>query len=295
MHQIATCPICKSNTFSGFLICKDHTVSHETFNLVKCKTCGFVLTNPRPENSQLSKYYESSDYISHSNTSSSLFDKVYQISRHLTLSWKISLITKYLRKDSTIPSVLDYGCGTGEFLSVCCYKRFATAGVEPSQTARSQAASRTNSDIASDVSQISDTFDVITLWHVLEHIHDLNEKISVLKSLLKKNGTMFIAVPNHNSRDAKYYGHLWAGYDVPRHLWHFNVQSMTLLLKNHGLKVEAVVPMKLDAFYVSMLSEKYKAGKQSLTTMILGAWNGLKSNLAARNKNYSSQIFVVRK
>jgi cyclopropane fatty-acyl-phospholipid synthase-like methyltransferase len=207
----------------------------------------------------------------------------------------MSLVSKHLRRESAVPSLLDYGCGTGEFLNASRQKGFSIAGVEPSAIARNQATSKTKTEIASDVYQIKDTFDAITLWHVLEHVGDLNEKISSLKLLLKKNGTMFIAVPNHNSRDAKYYQHLWAGYDVPRHLWHFNAQSMTQLLTNHGMKVETIIPMKLDSFYVSMLSEKYKAEKQSALTMMRGAWNGLLSNLSARNKNYSSQIFVVRK
>lgn len=253
-----------------------------------------LITSPRPPSKDLGKYYESDNYISHSNSSKSIFDKVYHISRHLALKWKLSIINTN-STTSTKKTILDYGCGTGEFLNACAANGFEIAGVEPSAAARKQATSKTKIEITDDLKKIESSFDVITLWHVLEHVEDLNEKISQLKSMLSKSGTMFIAVPNHQSTDAKHYRELWAGYDVPRHLWHFNERSMTTLLQNHGLTLHKIIPMKLDAFYVSMLSEKYRTGKQSLSTMIAGFWNGLKSNLSAGKNNYSSQIFVIRK
>jgi 2-polyprenyl-3-methyl-5-hydroxy-6-metoxy-1,4-benzoquinol methylase len=171
---------------------------------------------------------------------------------------------------------------------------FNIAGVEPSAIARANAEKITSTPIVSDVNQIQNTFDVITLWHVLEHVSDLNETIIKLRTHLKKDGTILIAVPNHKSHDAQTYGMTWAGYDVPRHLWHFDQNTMRKLLNNHRLKIIDTIPMKLDAFYVSMLSEKYISNGQSILTFTKGLLNGLVSNLKAKNNNYSSIIYIAR-
>lgn len=291
--EINQCPVCEGKTFTPYLRCVDHTVSHETFQLVQCRTCEFILTSPHPDNGSLSKYYLSDEYISHSNRSATLIDKVYQFSRNISLRWKINLVRCDSRETKRI---LDFGCGTGEFLNAAKTNGFKVSGVEPSDIARSQASKLTNERIRESIDEVEDVFDVITLWHVIEHVPDLNALIEKLKSRLAKNGTMFIAVPNHLSLDAKLYKELWAGYDVPRHLWHFSRSTMTKLLTKHSLKVESVIPMKLDSFYVSMLSEKYIRKRNSIPGLIKAFFTGLKSNFnGERTREYSSLIYVVKK
>jgi len=295
--KITHCPICEGKTFTPYLSCTDYTVSHETFHLVKCETCQFIITSPRPDNEELSKYYLSDEYISHSNTSTSLIDKIYQISRNFSLQWKVDLIkSTSASRETTAKKILDFGCGTGEFLKEAKKNGYSITGVEPSDIARAQATELTEEKIHESISDAEGPFDFITLWHVLEHVPDLNDLLLKLSRLLTKNGTMFIAVPNHQSLDAKLYDELWAGYDVPRHLWHFSRQTMTRLLTKHSLTLERIIPMKLDAFYVSMLSEKYSRKKNSLPGLFTAFINGLKSNLAgAKTKDYSSLIYVVKK
>jgi 2-polyprenyl-3-methyl-5-hydroxy-6-metoxy-1,4-benzoquinol methylase len=293
MYSVSSCPVCSSGSFQTFGEAKDYTVSHETFHLQKCVDCDFLFTSPRPEDSALGNYYISNEYVSHTAKATTLFDKLYETSRELALRWKLTLVKKYILTASQ-PTVLDYGCGTGFFLKKFKENGFNIAGVEPSSIAKKAAEENTGIKIYKSIDDISGNFDVITLWHVLEHVANLNELITELKKRLNEKGTLFIAVPNYKSNDATHYGMQWAGYDVPRHLWHFEQKTMTQLLSQHKLHVVEEIPMKLDAIYVSMLSEKYKSGKQSLLSFTKGLLKGLVSNLKANNKNYSSIIYIVR-
>ncbi|MGC1241168.1 MAG: class I SAM-dependent methyltransferase [Chryseosolibacter sp.] len=295
MDHLKACPVCQGTDFSHFISCKDYTVSKETFHLEQCSTCGFVMTNPKPSDAELPRYYQSDAYISHSNKSSNIIDQIYKISRTYTLQWKYRLIQQLSL--NTPNSILDYGCGTGAFLKECKKNGINVTGVEPSEVAREQARKNTQSLIVPDISEIANQYDAITLWHVLEHVSNLNETLTLLKSHLAENGTMFIAVPNLKSADANKYGKFWAAYDVPRHLWHFTANTMERLLNNHHLKLINVVPMKLDAYYVSLLSEKYRSdGKGAVAGMIKAALQGWKSNSLAKNtREYSSLIYIARK
>jgi len=292
LESVNYCPICKGNHFTLFNRCIDHTTSGETFSIYQCSTCNFLITSPRPDANSIGKYYQSENYISHTNSSKSVIDKIYKSVRSITLQWKLNLIQKH-QKSGTI---LDYGCGTGEFLNTCKTASWKCFGVEPSAEARQKAEHLTNLKLSQSLSEIaSNKFDVITLWHVLEHIEDLNEKLSELKNHLAQDGTIFIAVPNYESLDGKLYQSHWAGYDVPRHLWHFSQTTMGKLLSNHGLKLKEVVPMKQDSFYVSLLSEKYLHPNRNIVLTGLSALlAGLKSNHAARsNQNYSSLVYIA--
>jgi 2-polyprenyl-3-methyl-5-hydroxy-6-metoxy-1,4-benzoquinol methylase len=299
MISIHDCPACNATQLTPYITCVDHSVSHETFNIVKCPQCELLLTNPRPEQAQIGKYYQSPAYTSHIGTAKNTLDRIYLGARNITLKWKLSLLKKHTHL-TTQKSILDVGCGTGEFLKVAKLQGWKTAGVEPSSHARQQAHASISMDIKSSFSEISNRdakFDAITLWHVLEHIDDLNTTIEILKNLLTENGTIFIAVPNHNSWDAAHYKTYWAAYDVPRHLWHFNKKSMTIILGNHKLTISKIIPMWLDAFYVSLLSEKYRnKGRLTLKCATQAFINGFRSNYnAALNKEYSSLIYVVKK
>lgn len=290
MIKISNCPVCEKSEFTDFVNCLDYTVTKESFQLVRCNNCNFVLTNPQPEKESLGNYYISEDYISHSGKANSIIDRLYLFLRKKSLKWKLSLLP------NTKGKLLDYGCGTGEFLKTCQLNGWEIHGVEPSSLAREKAQKLTSAEIKLDLQESTEKFDVISLWHVLEHVVDLNKKINQLSNNLKPQGQIFIAVPNHKSYDAKYYRNFWAGYDAPRHLWHFNQSTMHEILKKNGLTIVETIPMKLDSFYVSMLSEKYKNKSHSLIQLIKAFYIGILSNWKARKENeYSSLIYVAQK
>lgn len=292
MHQIDNCPSCGQNHFSLFLTCKDYTVSKENFDIVVCSACGFKFTNPRPEDAELGKYYQSEDYISHSNTKKGLISKLYHRVRKITLQQKVELVSKYVSRGT----ILDYGCGTGAFLQACIENGWKGFGMEPDKTARQFAfESGLNVSESKEIleSKIADLrFNAITLWHVLEHVTDLDTTLAYFRKKLIREGVLIIAVPNHKSYDAAFYGEHWAAYDVPRHLYHFEPSTIESLLAKSGFKLEAMHPMKFDSFYVSMLSEKYRYGKINYLSAFI---KGLNSNLKAKGPgDYSSVIYVFR-
>lgn len=299
MIEINTCPICAGTSFSKLLTCQDHSISRENFSIIRCTNCELLITSPRPTTDQLHKYYESPAYTSHVGAAKTLFDRLYQTARNFTLRWKLSLIEQYSQTIES-KSLLDVGCGTGEFLKTAKHHGWHTTGMEPSEPARQQAHPSVTKDIRPSLNDIVNErkqFATITLWHVLEHVEDPTYTLQELKQLLLHNGTIFIAVPNHSSLDAKYYNHSWAGYDVPRHLWHFNKKSMTCLLDKNNLKLHTIIPMRLDAFYVSLLSEKYKnKGSLTITAVVKAFFTALKSNFQASDTHeYSSLIYVIKK
>ena len=293
METLTHCPICSGGTFSPFLECKDNTVSRETFQIVECNGCGFKFTNPRPEEKDLGRYYISEDYVSHSNTKKGLINSLYQVVRKYTLLKKLQLISKHFKTGS----VLDIGSGTGEFLNTMKQAKWATTGIEPSKDAREMAIKNFGLNIKDEeeIKQLpSESFDVLTMWHVLEHVPKLNERLEDLKRLLKTNGIIIIAVPNCNSLDSKKYKENWAAYDVPRHLYHFTPKDIEQLFLKQEMKVFKILPMVFDSFYVSLLSEKIISGKANF---LKAMWIGFRSNLSAAKtgKTYSSQIYLIKK
>lgn len=292
MLTIEKCLVCGSSSFEPFLVCKDYTVSQEKFNIASCKSCGFKFTNPRPNDSVLGNYYKAEEYVSHTNTKKGIVNKLYHAVRSYTLKKKIQLIDSYVSRGT----ILDYGCGTGMFLSACKKVGWEGFGMEPDDNAR-KIASEQGLNVFSDKGKIQTyitdkKFNVITLWHVLEHVTDMAETLSFFKTRLEKDGILIIAVPNHVSYDAEYYEEFWAAYDVPRHLHHFELKSMKALLENAGFKLQETKPMKFDSFYVSMLSEKYKTGTVNLFKAFMV---GLKSNIKSKDSNhYSSTIYIFK-
>ncbi|UXX80427.1 class I SAM-dependent methyltransferase [Reichenbachiella carrageenanivorans] len=259
---------------------------------MKCSNCGLLLTSPRPNKSSIGSYYQSEDYISHTNQANNLINKVYKLARNYTLRKKFKLINRLAPKKS----ILDYGCGTGHLLNyVQQHKDWKTIGVEPDEMARTIAIRDHHLNVVGSLEDLPEKkFGVITLWHVLEHVHDLNETIQSLRKHLSKKGRLVIAVPNHESLDQQIYKQYWAAYDVPRHLYHFNQLTIKELMKYNQFKLEEVLPMTLDAYYVSMLSEKHKFGKINYIKSIINGW---KSNTWAKNNNnnYSSLIYIFKK
>ena len=281
-----------------YITCTDHTVSNEKFDLLIDKEIDMLVTFPQPKEEELGGYYESEDYISHTDSNKSVFDKVYQIVKNYTIKRKLQLINSFKTEQKTI---LDIGCGTGDFLNICKLNGWETTGVEPNIHAHKLASKKLNIDpddnslfesVESLLNHSNSKFDVITMWHVLEHVPNLKEYISFLKKLLKPNGKILIAVPNYKSYDAAYYGKFWAAFDVPRHLWHFSQRSIQQLFLEFDMEVVKTLPMKFDSYYVSLLSEKYKSGSSNpLKAFYIGTISNFK---AATTKEYSSLIYILQ-
>ena len=272
-----------------FLTVKDYSVSKETFDLYYDETLDMLITHPQPSLENLGKYYESEDYISHTDNKRSLFEKLYHFIKSIALKNKLNLINSLQPQKGRI---LDIGAGTGEFLSVAKNDGWQTIGLEPSDRAKAIAKNKGVSFVENTSELENQSFDVISMWHVLEHVPDLDKQIKELKRLLKPTGTLIIAVPNFKSFDAKYYGKFWAAFDVPIHFWHFSKTAIKLLFEKEGMKLEKVLPMKFDSFYVSLLSEKYKSGKMNF---VKAFFRGLQSNWkASKHFEYSSHIYILK-
>jgi 2-polyprenyl-3-methyl-5-hydroxy-6-metoxy-1,4-benzoquinol methylase len=272
-----------------FLTVKDYSVSKEIFDLYYDEKLDMLITHPQPSLENLGKYYESVDYISHTDSKRSLFEKAYHFVKNIALKNKLNLINELQPSKGRI---LDIGAGTGDFLSVAKENGWQTIGIEPSEKAKGIAKNKGVSFVEQTSTLENYSFDVISMWHVLEHVPNLDNQIKELKRLLKPNGTLIIAVPNFKSFDAKHYGKFWAAYDVPIHFWHFSKKAIQQLFGNENMKLEKVLPMKFDSFYVSLLSEKYKTGKMNF---IKAFFIGLQSNWKAKEDfEYSSHIYILK-
>jgi len=269
---------------------KDYFLTKEPFSLVRNSQFGYLETFPQPLDN-LDDYYKSEEYISHTDGQKNLFEKVYQFFKYFNIRYKFSLLDS--PKKGT--KILDYGCGVGDFLAFAKKQKLEVLGIEPNENAREIAQHKLGENfiINENISNLNEQFDYITLWHVLEHIPNLEEFLKSLKDKIKDDGTILIAVPNYKSFDAQYYKKYWAAYDVPRHLWHFDPKSMEKLFDAYGMKIEKNYPLWFDSFYVSILSEKFKKNKLGIITAICVA---LISNfIGLFNGNTSSIVYKIKK
>lgn len=266
----------------------DFLVSKEKFTLDYDTTLDMLITTPQPKN--LAAYYEESTYISHQDESQNLIDKIYQTVKKYTLNKKVELINKHELETKTL---LDIGCGTGEFILNAKNNDWKTYGVEPGIAARKKGKNK-GLEVVENIENLSSKkYNIITLWHVLEHLPNLETHIEKIEKLLEIGGTLIIAVPNFKSYDAIYYKEYWAAFDVPRHLWHFSQKAISTLFNKKGLKVVNTTPMYFDSYYVSLLSEKYKNGKSNY---IKAFYRGWLSNYKARSSGeYSSLIYTLQR
>ena len=292
-ERLTKCPLCKSGHFNNYIVVKDHAVTQESFTLCKCEKCNFIFTNPRPDLNNIGKYYQSENYISHTDKGNSIINILYKLVRTYTLKVKINWINKYVKNKGRL---LDYGCGTGYFLNKASNNGWEAVGVEPNENASRIATENKKVKVYPSIAELDNEnkFDAITLFHVLEHVHDLRPTIELLLKKLKKRGTLFLAVPNNASFDAIQYKENWAALDVPRHLYHFTQETMAKLAEEYDLRLVDTVPMKFDSYYVSILSDKItNSGNNIIKSLI----SGYKSNKNAKNNNnnYSSLLFILRK
>ncbi|GAA0752896.1 class I SAM-dependent methyltransferase [Psychroflexus lacisalsi] len=263
---------------------RDEAFTKDEFNLIVDEN-GVLKTNPRPEN--LAEYYNFGDYISHQSNKRTFIHRIYNLVKRRMFKTKFNLLRDH---QSEIKTVLDFGCGTGDFVNYLKTKEIKAEGVEPNQTAF-QKAKNNKIEVHRDLETIDKEFDAITLFHVLEHVDDYNRTLKELISKLNSKGLLLIAVPNYKSYDANYYKEKWAAWDVPRHLWHFSRENIKVLAEKHNLESIKIRPMSFDAFYISMVSETYKGNSKAK-----GIWRGLISNISALwSKEYSSNLFLLQK
>ena len=293
IFRISECPVCGGKELVPFITCTDFFVSGESFEIQECKGCGFKFTAKAEDEQHMERYYQSEEYISHSNTSKGLVNAVYHKVRIHMLGYKRRLVEKASGLETG--HILDVGAGTGFFLNEMKRHGWKVSGTEQSAGAREFAFREFGLEVhLSDDLFHFDTksFDVITLWHVLEHIHRLNENMEAFTRLLKPEGKLIIAVPNHCSYDALYYKEFWAAWDVPRHLWHFGPEQMKKLAEKHGFRLASLHTMPFDSFYVSLLSEKYKKSNLAFFKGILqGKISWLKSLVDKRKCSSVTYIF----
>lgn len=285
------CPYCKSTHTSLVLETQDYFLTQEKFNILTCQTCLLTYTSPRPALEKIGSYYESEQYISHNDSKSGIIGAIYKMVRKYALFNKEKLISKY----TAGKVILDFGCGSGAFLNYLNKKDWKVTGVEYDDKTRDRLISETQLKVDKDTSKLTKgTFDIITTWHVLEHVYELQETLENLNSLLKPSGKLIIAVPNHKSHDAKTFGKYWAALDVPRHLYHFDMDSIKHTTSKAGFKLLDIKPMIFDSFYISLVSTKYQYG--SIKPM-KAFCEGLMSNLKANKRvpNHSSLIYILEK
>ncbi|MFK8045309.1 MAG: class I SAM-dependent methyltransferase [Crocinitomicaceae bacterium] len=289
MNNISNCPICDGAGFEVVLNAKDYTVSGEVFAIVACKSCNFHFTNPIPKPDEIGGYYKAESYVSHTSSKKGIINRIYHIVRKYTLKQKVKLVRKYASGSNT----LDIGAGTGHFVRALRKAGFDAIGMEPDMDARNVAKISNGLDLL-PIQKLQtvekNSQDIITMWHVLEHVYDLHADVKRISEILRDNGTLIVAVPNRLSYDAEKYGEYWAAYDLPIHLYHFTPKDIETLFQKVGLELKEVLPMKFDSYYVSMLSEKYKEGN-----IINAIWSGFMSNFKATKGSYSSQIYILKK
>jgi len=291
MKFLSECPSCGSSLIKEFIRSKDFFLSKEEFRIFQCSACGLKFTNPRPEDKDLSSYYQSEEYLSHSEKNKSFISFAYRTIRKINIKRKFKIVKNY----SKGRSILDIGCGTGEFLAYCQKKGMNVTGIEPDKKAKEFATAMHHLEIWDEnvLDKASPAFDIVTLWHSLEHVSDINKRFLQIRRVLKPGGTVIIAVPNSDSYDAELFGEFWAAYDLPRHLYHFNQDTFNFIARKFEFSLVKTIPMKWDSFFISLLSKKYRSGRNEYINAV---FNGLRSNFHARShqNNYSSLIFILK-
>ena len=248
-----------------------------------------MYTDPFPTAAESIKFYKSSSYVSHGDKKGFFFDTIYGTIKWLNIHNKLRILSLHTKLNKH----LDIGCGTGDFLKYLNRKGASTTGIETDDDARSTALNKKLTVFRTLTDAPTAQYTSITMIHVLEHVHQLQQYLTFITEHLEEKGILFLALPNYLSHDAKYYKEYWAGYDAPRHLYHFQPKSVEIIAKDFGLKLVRQYPMKFDSYYVSLLSHQYASGKTNYLKAFL---EGFKSNWKARKTgNFSSLIYILQK
>lgn len=272
------CPLCGNSESFDVMRVQDWLVTQNWFTLMECPRCTGRFIQPFPPEDELPAYYHSEAYISHTDTQKGLINRLYRLARKETLRSKQRRIEKAggLKNGK----LLDIGAATGHFMHTMEQSGWDVTGVEPDEGARQKAKEQFGLTLLPrvDLETLPEkSFDVITLWHVLEHIHDLHGTLEQIRRLLKPSGILVVAVPNYLSYDARYYGKYWAAWDPPRHLYHFTPKAMKQLMASHKLRITSQKRMSLDSFYISLLSEKNRKGNSPIRGLTVGKISWFKS------------------
>ena len=294
MEKDIHCPLCGSRESKLERAVVDHMVSKEKFSLRSCRDCELLRTDPRPNEKEIGRYYDSPSYLSHTEQGVSFFSKLYNVLRAYNSMSKVRTLESVVQKKPNISKLLDVGCGIGVFLEHAKHRKWDVFGVELNEKARKVAEKRLKTSIFQKLDDVKTElkFDAISLWHVLEHLPEPNKVLEKLYGHAAPGAALILGLPNRQSHDAAHYKEFWAAYDVPIHFWHFTKRDIEGIAKNTGWLVETIKPMRLDAFYVSLLSESYKTGRKRWASAL---FRGLYSNLKGGQLNTSSLIYVLRK
>lgn len=292
METLQHCPACGSTNFEKRFEAKDYTVSQNSFGVVACSSCGLNFTNPRPKADEAGYFYQSDTYISHSDTQQGLVNKLYHAVRNITLKQKARWIQANQKGNKNL---LDIGCGNGHFLKTCQDAGWNITGMELDPETAARAATLVQEKIYPNLTAIPESkqFELISLWHVLEHVYELDAYFEFFKKRIATDGKLLLALPNSKSFDAGYFKEYWAAYDVPRHIYHFNPETIQFVAKKHGFRLVKQRGQIFDSFYIALLSNQYRSGsKRLIHSFLLGLW----SNVLAYTKtgNYSSNVYIFK-
>ena len=292
MENLSNCPGCGSAEMVKQFVAKDYTVSQNSFGIYACQACGLNFTNPRPKSENAGYFYKSDTYISHSDTQVGLVNKLYHAVRNITLKQKVGWIQSEQKGNKEL---LDIGCGNGHFLHACQQAGWNITGMELDPDTAARAAILVQDKIYPNLTTIPEDkqFELITLWHVLEHVYELDAYFSFFKKRIQPDGKLLLALPNSKSYDASYFKEFWAAYDVPRHIYHFTPETIQYVAKKHGFTLVQQRGQIFDSFYIALLSNQYRSGsKRLIHSFFIGLW----SNLLAWTKtgNYSSNVYIFK-
>jgi SAM-dependent methyltransferase len=293
-QEVPDCIVCGSGQRHPHLRAPNRFNVGEVFPLVQCSQCGFVYLSPRPSQESIGSHYEDEGYHPHQAEAAGVVDRIYRISRDWNLRYKRWMVESHHRKGA----LLDFGCGTGEFLAEMRANGWQVTGVEPAAQARA-VAEGLGVRASADLEGCDGPYDVITLWHVLEHVHEAAGQFRRLCELLTPGGILVMALPNIGSVDSRAYGANWVALDAPRHLFHFRPQDVRRFAVARGLTPAGGGVLPLDTPYNVLLSEQL-AGQVVRGTRLFGLFRAIRVALAASirgaidRSRSSSPVYVFR-
>jgi len=198
------------------------------YEILRCSACGMGYTRPVPTREELAILY-SGDY--HAPERATRFGRCAEFLRRLFLAHRFKLIAQEVKGGA----LLDYGCGNGEFVEYARGEAVDAVGIEPNYPASSRFVKNSTNELPPDA-----RYDLITLWHVLEHIERPEEELRALAGRLADNGRIFISVPNFRSWEARFGKRMWFHLDAPRHICHYTPRSLELVMRKSGLRLKTL-------------------------------------------------------